>query len=150
MWFSFFFFTDIWWTRTDSRWIFYCQTFSELFWGGGGLNPPQRPPYVLERLETEEMKVGGGKWMGRGKRSCFFPLAVTYHVVTITITIGGERRWNHDVCSLISLLWLKPQLFGLSGRRVNVACHAGVLRVFITQSCLTNIAFVGQEHVTNP
>ena len=86
--------------------------------GGGGINPPQRPPYVLERLETEEMKVGGGKWMGRGKRSCFFPLAVTYHVVTITITIGGERRWNHDVCSLISLLWLKPQLFGLSGRRV--------------------------------
>ena len=51
--------------------------------GEGGLNPPQRPPYVLERLETEEMKVGGGKWMGRGKRSCFFPLAVTYHVVTI-------------------------------------------------------------------
>ena len=29
--------------------------------GEGGLNPPQRPPYVLERLETEEMKVGGGK-----------------------------------------------------------------------------------------
>ena len=38
---------------------------------GGGLNPPQRPLCVLERLEREKMKVGGGKWMGRGKRSCF-------------------------------------------------------------------------------
>lgn len=63
--------------------FFIAKHFQSCFEGGGGLNPPQRPPYVLERLETEEMKVGGGKWMGRGKRSCFFPLAVTYHVVTI-------------------------------------------------------------------
>ena len=85
MWFSFFFFTDIWWTRTDSRWIFYCQTFSELLGGGGGgeLNPPQRPLYVLERLEREKMKVGGGKWMGRGKTSCLFLLAIAYPAHTI-------------------------------------------------------------------
>ena len=80
-------------------------------WGwGGGLNPPQRPLCVLERLEREKMKVGGGKWMGRGKRSCFFPLAITYYVLTIfellpffigiprVCLCGGERRWNYAVC----------------------------------------------------
>ena len=78
--------------------------------GGGGLNPPQRPLCVLERLEREKMKVGGGKWMGRGKRSCFFPLAITYYVLTIfellpffigisrVCLCGGERRWNYAVC----------------------------------------------------
>ena len=51
--------------------------FRVFFFGGGGvvvggeLNPPQRPLCVLERLEREKMKVGGGKWMGRGKRSAF-------------------------------------------------------------------------------
>ena len=87
------------------------------------------------------MKVDGGKWMGRGKRSCLFPLAIIYHVLTIfkllpffigipsVCLCGGERRWNYDVCMVISLLWLKSQSFGLTGSRVNVACHAGVLRV---------------------
>ena len=108
---------------------------------GGELNPPQRPLCVLERLEREKMKVGGEKWMGRGKTSCLFPLAIVYHVLTIFKLLpffigipsvcfcGGERRWNYDVCRVISLLWLKSQLFRLSGSRVNVACHAGVLRV---------------------
>ena len=54
------------------------------FWGvGGGLNPLQRPLYVLERLEREKMKVGGGKWMGRGKTSCLFLLAIAYPAHTI-------------------------------------------------------------------
>ena len=108
-----------------------------VFWGGE-LNPPQRPLCVLER---EKMKVGEGKWMGRGKRSFLFPLAIVYHVLTIfkllpfflgipsVCLCRGERRWNYDVCRLISLLWLKSQLFGLSGSRVNVACHAGVFRI---------------------
>lgn len=51
--------------------------------GGGGLNPLQRPLYVLERLEREKMKVGGGKWMGRGKTSCLFLLAIAYPAHTI-------------------------------------------------------------------
>ena len=98
-----------------------------VFWGGE-LNPPQRPLCVLER---EKMKVGGGKWMGRGKGSFLFPLAIVYHALTIfkllpfflgipsVCLCRGERRWNYDVCRLIRL----------SGSRVNVACQAGVLRV---------------------
>jgi len=77
---------------------------------GGELNPPQRPLCVLERLEREKMKVGGGKWMGRGKRSCLFLLAIAYHARTIfklwpffigipsMRLCGGERRWNYDAC----------------------------------------------------
>ena len=38
---------------------------------GGELNPPQSPLCVLERLEREKKKVGGGKLMGRGKDPAF-------------------------------------------------------------------------------
>lgn len=110
---------------------------------GGELNPPQSPLCVLERLERGKMKVGGGKWMGKGKDPSFslLPLPtmcllfLNYchfllgYLACDWSLCGGERRWNYDVCRLFRLLWLKPQLFRLSGSRVNVACHAGVLRV---------------------
>ena len=45
--------------------MFYCQTFSEF---GGETQSSAEASCVLERLEREKMKAGGGKWMGRAKR----------------------------------------------------------------------------------
>ena len=119
--------------------MFYCQTFSEFF--GRRTQSSTEASSCLREARERKNESGGEKWMGRGKTSCLFPLAIVYHVLTIFKLLpffigipsvcfcGGERRWNYDVCRVISLLWLKSQLFRLSGSRVNVACHAGVLRV---------------------
>lgn len=61
--------------------MFYCQTFSEFF--GGRTQSSAESSLCLREVRERKNESGWGEVDGKGERSCLFPLAIAYHVLTV-------------------------------------------------------------------